>query len=228
MTGFAQSKLAAGLQQIISNRREESGLYTEIIDWLDLPNEGRLLEAGCGSGLQLKVAREARPDLELYGLDISGAAIRKARQNLDGIGVDLRVGSVENTDYESGYFDIVTCFSSMSYWSNLVSCYNEVYRILKPGGFAKLIEPQKDIDIEAVVETIEANLAGKSRFRRFMAVRLNKFALQRGRKIGLRLYGIDEIEVLASKTRFGGAHDIQKVTLQNLQIFMLISLMKPA
>ncbi len=227
MSRFAQSKLAAGLQEIISRRREEVGLYAEAVEWLQLPSSGRLLEVGCGSGLQLKGVSATRPGLELFGLDLSGAAIRNARRNLEDIKVDLREGSIESTNYESRFFDVVTCLASMSYWENLVACFNETYRILKPGGSAQFIEPQEDIDIDEVVEALKANLSDKSRLRRFVAVNLHKYALQWRGKIGLKLYAMQEIEEIATKSRFGGVDRIERVSLQNLPIFMLIFMKKP-
>lgn len=108
------------------------------------------MEVGCGTGRQLKVVHERQPGLALFGLDLSEAAIRNAERNLEGLDVDLRAGSIEDADYEDDFFDFVTCFSSMSYWENLVPCFDEIHRILKPGGAAQLVEPQKDVDIDEV------------------------------------------------------------------------------
>lgn len=215
------------MQDMVSQRREEVGLYKEIAEKLPLPDNGRLLDVGTGSGLQLKAVHDVRPNLELFGLDISGAAIRVAQRNLTGMEVDLRVGSIEHTVYDDDFFDIVTCNASMSYWKNPVACFDEIYRILKPGGSASLFEPQKDIDIDQVVETINANLADKSRLRRFMAVSLNKFGLRWGRTLGLKIYSVQELEEMANRSQFGANHSIARITLQNLPIFVRITLIKP-
>jgi len=228
MPGFSRSRIAARLQDAVSKRRKEVGLYKEIAEQLPLSDTGRLLDVGTGSGLQLEVIHGMRPKLELFGLDISGAAIRVAHRNLAGIEVDLREGSIERTFYDDDFFDIVTCNASMSYWKSPISCFDEIYRILKPGGSAILFEPQKDIDMDALVETIRTNLADKSRLRRFAAINLNKFGLRWGRKLGLKLYSTDELEELANRSRFGDNNLIESVTLQNLPIFMRITLIKPA
>ena len=227
MTSFGQTRIAAGLQEIVARRREESGLYAEVVALLQLPSTGRLLEVGCGSGRQLNIVHQMRPEFALYGLDISGASIRNARRNLADTDVDLREGSIESTTYDDDFFDLVTCLASMSYWSHLVTCFDEIFRILKPGGFAKLVEPQEDIDIDEVVKTIRANLEDKSPLRRFLAVNLNRFGLQYGRKIGLKLYSMDEIKAIASASSFAGVDKIEPVSIQGLSIFMFISLMKP-
>jgi len=139
----------------------------------------------------------------------------------------LRVGSIERTSYEENFFDIVTCNASMSYWDNPVSCFDEIYRILRPGGGAYLFEPQKDIDVDQMVETINENLAGESPIRRLLAVSLNKFAYRRGLKVGLNLYRDEELEALAARSKFAGSGSIEKVMLQNLPIFFCINLIKP-
>jgi ubiquinone/menaquinone biosynthesis C-methylase UbiE len=226
MSEFSKTNLAAKLQNIVSRRREESGLYREIAEKLPLASAGRLLDVGTGSGLQLKVIHEMEPNLELYGLDLSEASILVAEKNLIRLGVDLRVGSIENAPYENDFFDWVTCNSSMSYWKNLQSCFDEIYRILMPGGCARLFEPQNDFDIDQVVKTIRENLAGKSWLRRTAAVALTKYALTRGQRVGLKLYSLEELEKVARQSRFGDHIKIERTSLQNLPIFLQITLMK--
>ena len=51
---FSKSLLAAKLQEFVSIRREDSGLYHEVADALPLPDTGRLLDIGTGTGLQLR------------------------------------------------------------------------------------------------------------------------------------------------------------------------------
>ena len=187
LPGFSQSRFAAKLQDLVSRRREEVGLYREIAENLSLADTGRVLDVGTGSGLQLKVIHEIRPEIALYGLDLSTEAVRVAEANLADIEADLRVGSIESTTYDDGFFDLVTCNSSMSYWKNLVACFDEIHRILRPGGAAILYEPRQNIDIDGALEIIKRNLEGESWLRRFAAVNLNRFGLRWGRTLGLRL-----------------------------------------
>ena len=227
MSGFSQSRLAARLQDVVSRRREEAGLYTEIAQKLPPLDRGRLLDVGTGSGLQLRVIHHLRPNVELYGLDLSAEAIRVARANLQDLAVDLRQGSIERTPYDDGFFDVVTCANSMSYWEHPAACFDEIHRILKPGGVALLFEPQKDIDLDQVMATIDANLADKSWLRRVAARGLNYFALRWGRSVGLTLYTAEELRALARSSRFGADHSVDRITLQNLPIFVQITLRKP-
>ena len=61
MTKFSESRFAARLQNVVSRRREESGLYREIAERLPLADGDRLLDVGTGSGLQLRVVHELEP-----------------------------------------------------------------------------------------------------------------------------------------------------------------------
>ena len=223
---FSQSWIAAKLQEAVSKRREETGLYNDIATLIDLPDIGRLLDIGTGTGLQLRVINIQKPNLELYGLDLSFRSIQIARKYLEKRGVDLRVGSIEETPYPGDYFDIVTCHSSMSYWESLISCFNEIYRILKIGGSAQLFEPRKNIDIDEAVEIIRKNLEGESKLRIFLATNLNKYGLRKGNRLGLKLYSRSEIKKIVNQSDFGDQVSVEPVTIQNLPIFMQISLQK--
>ena len=226
--GFSQSWLAAKLQEYVSKRREDAGLYSEIAGHLPLENAQRLLDVGTGTGLQLRVVGNTYPEIELYGLDLSARAIQAAEKYFDPTKVDLRAGSIESTTYPDNYFDNVTCNASMSYWQNLVACYNEIHRILKAGGSAHLFEPRKNIDIDAAIEQIRENMQGENRLRIWLATSMNKYGLRRGDRLGMELYEMVEIKEIASQSNFSQNVSVEPVTLQNLPIFMKISLTKPA
>jgi len=227
MPRFSQSKFAAWIQNIVSHRREESGLYTEIAGYLPLEGAERVLDIGTGTGLQLRVIHHLHPLIDLYGIDLSPAAIDAAFKAIGELEPDLRVGNIENTTYPNDYFDVITCNSSMSYWKNPLNCFNEIHRILKPGGTVKLFEPHQDIDLEEALEQIRANLADKSPLRRWGAVQLNKFALQRGSKLGLNLYTRDDLLDLARGSSFGVNSLVNQVSLLDIPIFVCIHLWKP-
>lgn len=226
MPGFSQTRLAARLQEVVSKRRQEVGLYTEIAEKLPLAKAERLLDVGTGTGLQLRVIHEMQPQIELFGLDLSAHAIQLARAHLSQMPINLQVGSIQETSYPDDFFDIITCSSSMSYWQNINACFNEIYRICKPGGFAILFEPRQDIDLDQAVEIIRDNLADANPLRRWLAVSLNRFGLRYGRSLGLTLYAMEDIESIAHQSWFSENATVQSITLQNLPIFMQITLTK--
>ena len=226
MSEFSQSKFAAWLQNIISQRREESGLYAEIAGYLPLPGAGRVLDIGTGTGLQLRVIHKLQPEVELFGIDLSAAAIDAASHALGDLKVDLTVGSIEKTSYPDGFFDVITCSSSMSYWDNPRMCFNEIYRILKPGGVVKLFEPHQDLDLDVALDQIRENMADKGPLRRWGAVQLNKFGLRQGNRVGLTLYARDELLEIARSSHFEENSSVDFTSLLNIPIFVCIHLWK--
>lgn len=65
---------------------------------LPLPAGGRALEVGCGTGRNLDVLGRIRPDIALYGLDVSGLMLETAALRLKGRGVRLATGMAEEMD----------------------------------------------------------------------------------------------------------------------------------
>jgi len=228
MSKFAKSKFAAWLQKIVSYRRQESGLYQEIASNLPLDGPVRVLDVGTGTGLQLKAIHDLQPEAALYGLDLSAPAIEIARTALEDLDVDLRVGNIREAPFKDDFFDVVTCNASMSYWEDPRRCFNEIYRILKPGGEALLFEPHQDIDIDAALAQIRKNMSDKGPLRRWGAVQLNKFGLQRGSRVGMKLYNRQELIDLARTSSFGENCSVKKTSLLNIPIFLSIHLWKPA
>ncbi len=226
MSGFSESKLTAWLQKIVSYRREASGLYHEIAIHLELQAGERVLDIGTGTGLQLRAMYQLQPLAELYGLDLSLPAIALARQALIDLNADLRAGSIRSTSYPDQFFDVITCNASLSYWEYPGECLNEIFRILKPGGRVLLFEPHREIDLEKALDQIRSNLADKSPVRRWGAVQLNRFGLEHGHRVGMKLYAISELQELVESSLFEQNHSITPISLLNIPIFARIQLWK--
>jgi SAM-dependent methyltransferase len=94
--------------------------------------EGRVLDAGCGTGGLLAALRRSRPDLWLAGLEWSDAASRRAASKS---GVPLVRGTVNSLPYASSSFDAalaadVLCHGAVEPALGL----GELRRVVRPGG----------------------------------------------------------------------------------------------
>lgn len=100
-----------------------------------LPSDARALEVGYASGLVLfNLAAQVS---ELHGIDIDADPVGvSSRLAPLGVRPKLVRGSVLDmtTIYESGYFDLVVCFSVMEHIRDTQQALSEMTRVLKPGG----------------------------------------------------------------------------------------------
>jgi ubiquinone/menaquinone biosynthesis C-methylase UbiE len=75
---------------------------------------GKLLEAGCGEGLFLAELALSNKDLELYGIDMSGKLLERARGRLKDKNIErikLREADASVLPFEDLYFDAVVCIN---------------------------------------------------------------------------------------------------------------------
>ena len=103
-----------------------------------------MLDIGCGGGATLKRLLKRCPNGKVYGIDISEESVSKARnvnKRLLGSQVFVEQGSADNLPWENRKFDVVTAVETVYFWPNLPQCFQEVKRVLKPGGqFAIMLE----------------------------------------------------------------------------------------
>ena len=107
-----------------------------VLELLARHREGKLLDAGCGTGLTIAAFREAGWDAS--GVDASPGMVEQAATLLKEMGdPDGLVHQASITDlglFPDGCFDAVVCIGVMYYIRDTGAAYREMNRVLKPGG----------------------------------------------------------------------------------------------
>ncbi len=103
-------------------------LYEYILDFV--PEKGRLLDAGCGIGVLLRMIREHKKGLELYGVDFSSVAVERVR----GYGISAECVVLPELPYDDGYFDCIVCTEVLEHLDEPAKTVVSFHRVLKEGG----------------------------------------------------------------------------------------------
>ena len=109
---------------------------------------GSLLDVGTGPGRLLLALARLGPELNLTGLDISSGMTAKARKNAARAGLADRIrivdGAADRLPFENDSFEAVVSSGAVHHWKAPTAGFNEIYRVLKPGGYALIYDVISD------------------------------------------------------------------------------------
>jgi SAM-dependent methyltransferase len=104
-----------------------------------LGSNKKLLEIGCGSGLNLRWAREHGWDV--YGLELSERAVQEAhRQGF----TNVRYANIEDAEFPNDSFDAVLVNHTLEHLYTPAAAIQRSYEILRPGGILLVTVPKFD------------------------------------------------------------------------------------
>jgi ubiquinone/menaquinone biosynthesis C-methylase UbiE len=129
-------------------------LYDHVVKSVDIEDK-RVLEVGSGRGGGAHyIARYYKPE-KYTGVDISSGVIKFCNRHYNVPGLSFIEGRAEKIPAVTGSYDAVVNVESARCYSNLNAFFNEVYRVLIPGGhflFADMIEKH---DVQAIREKLK-------------------------------------------------------------------------
>ena len=103
-----------------------------------------VLELGFGGGELLGWLRDAT-DANVYGVDVSAAAVARARRRL-GDAVELHEGSVESLPLADASIDAAASVNNLYFWPDPAAGMAELARVVRPGGrLAVAFEPPEEL-----------------------------------------------------------------------------------
>ncbi len=100
----------------------------------------KVLEIGVGAGTDF--IQWVRSGAIAYGIDLAPESIEHVKRRLEIYGLraaEVKVGDAENIDYPDNFFDLVYSFGVIHHSPNPVKAIEEIIRVLKPGGTAKIM-----------------------------------------------------------------------------------------
>lgn len=113
-----------------------------------LPEGASLLDVGTGPGYLLGHLAAVRPDIRLFGLDLSWYMLARGRSRLKKIAPGAKIARVAGDalalPLAPGSFDRALSTFSFHTWPDPARGLSEMVRILKPGGLAWVYEMNRE------------------------------------------------------------------------------------
>lgn len=136
--------------------------HSEVTDWsleyLELKENSRVLDIGCGGGATLAKMSKKITTGHLTGADYSKVSVEMSRStNSDDIKsgkMQVVEASVENLPFEDGSFDRIITVESFYFWPDPQESLKEVCRVLGNGGIFLIVA---DINGDAELSEDEAD-----------------------------------------------------------------------
>ena len=167
----------------------------------------RVLEVGVGAGTDH--AQWARAGCDLYGVDLTEAAIEttQARLALDGLTSRLQRLDAETLPFEDGFFDVVYSWGVIHHSEHPAQIIAEIQRVLRPGGtFIGMLYGRRSVT--ALHLWIRHALKAGRPWRSFSDVIVNHVE-----SVGTKAYTIQEVRQLFSG--FSHADTIPLITIND-------------
>lgn len=109
---------------------------------MNVPQDARVLDIGCGSGWATRLLAEYASAGKVTGIDISDEMVCLASEPSQSYAnVEYRVASAEQLPFADNEFTHAFSMESLYYYRNIPKALSEIHRVLKPGGlFAAVVD----------------------------------------------------------------------------------------
>ncbi len=121
----------------------ESWIRQALIDAVQVKPR-RILDLGCGTGSTTLMLKQAFPDAEVIGLDLSPYMLLRSFHKSQSVGLNIewQQGNAENTSFPDASFDLVT--ASLLFHETPIAAtqaiLHECFRLLVPGGQVLILD----------------------------------------------------------------------------------------
>jgi ubiquinone/menaquinone biosynthesis C-methylase UbiE len=191
MNGIVAGWYAKNMQKNIAAYHRNAQQVAEIV-----PAGATILELAPGPGyLAIELARLG--NYHIVGLDISATFVEIARAKAQeaGVAIDFRQGNASLMPLTDDQFDCIVCSAAFKNFSEPLQALNEMFRVLKAGGKALIIDLRPDVSDDDINKHIREDLA-LTGINSLMTKWTFKLMLTR------RAYTKDAIRQLVSESRF--------------------------
>jgi ubiquinone/menaquinone biosynthesis C-methylase UbiE len=142
MSFLQNTRKPEGFGGVLMVKGMNSGAHARLAKWgishLEISQDARILDAGCGGGANVKRLLDLCPESQVTGLDYSEISVGESRKvnraAIDAGRCNIVQGDVSHLPFKDGTFDLVTAFETIYFWPDMPKTFEGIYRVLKTGG----------------------------------------------------------------------------------------------
>ncbi len=110
--------------------------YEHIADYFDAPLS-KILDLGCGTGLELEAMYRRFPNLEVTGIDLSKDMMAKLEEKYREKSPRLILADYFEFPFEESFYDAALSFETLHHfkYGKKQKIYEKLFRALRPGGY---------------------------------------------------------------------------------------------
>jgi ubiquinone/menaquinone biosynthesis C-methylase UbiE len=110
------------------------------------PEDRRILDIGCGTGIFANRVLQRFPDTQVWGIDLSDGMLRQCQPRCESTGrrFHLVQGNSERLPFKNDAFDLITCSHSFHHYPSQPRVVAEMHRVLRPGGRLLILDGDRD------------------------------------------------------------------------------------
>ena len=137
MSAFFEARLEGYDAHMLENIQDARVFYPFTADLLPREEGCRVLDLGCGTGLELEYYFARNPSAAVCGIDLSQKMLEALRKKFPDKALDLRVGSYFDLPFGEQCFDAAVSVESLHHFTKAekIPLYTKLRKALKPGGY---------------------------------------------------------------------------------------------
>jgi len=145
--GYSKDNQEIDLEEQDEKNRYSAQLYNFVATGVDIKGK-EILEVGCGRGGGLSFVKRYLSPKKATGLDINNKAIEFCKKQYTKDNIEFFQGNAQDLCFEDKAFDIVINVESSHRYPQVEKFLDEVYRVLKSGGYLLFTDFRNEKDIK--------------------------------------------------------------------------------
>lgn len=148
---FGNPKGLIGRMMLVTMDKEHLPMAEWALAQIVIPQEGYILDIGCGGGYNIRRMLQMSEGGKFIGLDISDESVRKAKKvNSAELGKRVKIiqGSAEKLPCKPESVSLVTAFETVFFWKDVELAFGNIFRCLKDGGSFAVIHNYGDPKVD--------------------------------------------------------------------------------